>query len=43
MPRKLKCFQCKKEHDDDHSVYIGKRPHCCIECAKKTLKELEKK
>jgi hypothetical protein len=42
MPRRVKCFQCKKEHDDDRSCYIGKRPHCSIECAKKTLKELDK-
>ena len=39
-----KCYQCGKLHEADRSCYIGpKKPHCSVECAKKTLKELREK
>jgi len=38
---KLKCIQCGTEVESDQAVYIGKKPHCSVDCAKKTL-EVEK-
>jgi hypothetical protein len=42
MPSKVKCKQCGKIIFDDDCIYVGKKPHCSVECAMKTAAENNK-